>query len=294
MSVLLCDARVQGEGSAPEIVRALKRLSSTDVDVIVVTRGGGSVEDLWAFNEETVARAIFDCPVPVVSAVGHEVDFTIADFVADHRCSTPSAAAEKLAPVLSELEVTLATGRIRLRKAAERHLMHLRHQLQSARLRLADPHRLLSHRQMALSASTDRMVKTLQGQMRVRRDAYRSQVARLTAQNPNARLHADRRNLSLLKEQLKAAMLKRFSQSGRTFHSLEARLGVLSPLHVMGRGYAVVFKTANGQLVRKGSDVEPGDAISIRTAGFGCTTLSECEEIDAVVRRVMRPNGDAK
>jgi exodeoxyribonuclease VII large subunit len=100
LSVLVCHARVQGEGAAQEVVAALARLGKTDVDVVVVTRGGGSVEDLWTFNEEAVARAIHASPVPVVSAIGHEVDFTIADFVADYRAPTPSAAAERLSPVI--------------------------------------------------------------------------------------------------------------------------------------------------------------------------------------------------
>src|SRR6266851_3986114 len=105
LPVLVCDARVQGEGSAGEVVRAMRRLARAQVDVIVLTRGGGSIEDLWTFNEELVARAIHACPVPVVSAIGHEIDFTIADFVADLRAPTPSAAAERLAPVLRDLEL---------------------------------------------------------------------------------------------------------------------------------------------------------------------------------------------
>ena len=144
LSVLLCHARVQGPGAAEEVVRALQRLQRTDVDVIVVTRGGGRAEDLWTFNEEAVARAIAAAAVPVVSAVGHEVDFTIADFVADVRAPTPSAAAELLAPELEALEDGLHTARSRLRHGVQGALARAREALGRPQRRLADPRRLVS------------------------------------------------------------------------------------------------------------------------------------------------------
>src|SRR5262249_39737253 len=155
--VLLCNARVQGEGSAFEVVRALRRLSRRDVDVIVLARGGGSIEDLWTFNEEVVARAIHACPVPVVTAIGHEADFTIADCVADYRAPTPSAAAEKLAPVLRDLELSLHTMEGRLRKAAERQILADRQRLQRSASRLADPRRVLGQKQLHLSEQVEQM-----------------------------------------------------------------------------------------------------------------------------------------
>jgi exodeoxyribonuclease VII large subunit len=144
LSVLLCHARVQGPGAAEEVVRALQRLQRTDVDVIVVTRGGGSAEDLWTFNEEVVARAIAASAVPVVSAVGHEVDFTIADFVADARAPTPSAAAEMLAPELEALEDELRTNRSRLRQGVQGALARGREALSRPERRLPDPRRQVS------------------------------------------------------------------------------------------------------------------------------------------------------
>ncbi|HCF61574.1 MAG TPA: exodeoxyribonuclease VII large subunit, partial [Myxococcales bacterium] len=121
--VLLAPVRVQGEGAAAEIAEGVQRLGASGlVDVVVVTRGGGSIEDLWAFNEEQVARAIAACPVPVVSAVGHEVDFTISDFVADWRCATPTDAAKTLAPVRDELLRALDKHRRHLRELALRQI----------------------------------------------------------------------------------------------------------------------------------------------------------------------------
>jgi exodeoxyribonuclease VII large subunit len=130
---------VQGPGAADEVVRALRRLARTDVDVIVVTRGGGSAEDLWTFNEESVARAIAASPVPVVSAVGHEVDVTIADFVADARAPTPSAAAELLSPELEALLDDLRTARTRLRQAVGGAVSLAGENLRRRERRLRDP-----------------------------------------------------------------------------------------------------------------------------------------------------------
>src|SRR5260370_31832675 len=148
LPVLVCDARVQGEGSAGEVVRAMRRLARAQVDVIVLTRGGGSIEELCSFNEELVARAIHACPVPVVSAIGHEIDFTIADFVADLRAPTPSAAAERLAPVLRDLELYLTTMAGRLRKSVERQILGDRPRLHPLAPRMADPRRVLCQKQI--------------------------------------------------------------------------------------------------------------------------------------------------
>ncbi|MET0401185.1 MAG: exodeoxyribonuclease VII large subunit, partial [Cystobacter sp.] len=173
LSVLVCDARVQGEGSAEEVARGIERLGRTDVDVIVVTRGGGSKEDLWTFNEERVARAISASPVPVVSAIGHEIDFTISDFVADWRAPTPSAAAERLAPVLQDLEYGLATWSVRLRKAAERRVLELRGELSAVGGQLVDPRRRLSTERLRLADAEDAMTRALRQVLRKRWEALR-------------------------------------------------------------------------------------------------------------------------
>lgn len=206
LSVLLADSRVQGAGAAQEVVRAIGRLSRTDVDVIVLTRGGGSLEDLWTFNEESVARAIHACPVPVVSAIGHEVDFTIADFVADHRAPTPSAAAERLAPVLAELEAGLATSALRLRKAAERHVLSCRRELAGHRARLPDPRRRLGHQRLHLSTLAERMARALRAQDKRRSEALEKWLARLSRQRPQTLLARRRETLRRDAERLKTVM----------------------------------------------------------------------------------------
>ncbi|WPB73485.1 exodeoxyribonuclease VII large subunit [Archangium violaceum] len=222
LSVLLCDARVQGEGSAEEVARGVERLSRTDVDVIVVTRGGGSKEDLWTFNEERVARAIFASPVPVVSAIGHEIDFTISDFVADWRAPTPSAAAERLAPVLQDLEYSLATQSVRLRKAAERRILELRERMGTLRGRVVDPRRRLSTERLRLSDAEDAMTRVLRQVLRERREELRGHSEHLQRQRPQARLAEQRARLVQLSARLKDAV--RADVAARRARAAQARL----------------------------------------------------------------------
>jgi len=205
LPVLVCDARVQGDGSAQDVVRALLRLSRTDVDVIVVTRGGGSVEDLWTFNEEVVARAIHACPIPVISAIGHEVDFTIADFIADFRAATPSAAAEKLAPVLLDLQLSLRTAESRLRKGVERQLLTDRQWLHRSSSKLADPRRIIGQRQLSLSDRMDRLSSSVRAALRLRLESLGGQRERLDRQHPQTRLGRNRHALNRWSERLRIA-----------------------------------------------------------------------------------------
>jgi len=224
LSVLLCDARVQGEGSAEEVARGLERLSRTDVDVIVVTRGGGSKEDLWTFNEERVARAIFACPVPVVSAIGHEIDFTISDFVADWRAATPSAAAERLAPVLQDLEYDLATQKVRLRKAIEHQVLELREELNSLGGELEDPRRRLSTERLRLSDAEDAMTRVLRQVLRERREQLKAHAEHLQRQRPQVRLAEQRARLVQLSSRLKDAM--RADVAARRAKAAQSQLGL--------------------------------------------------------------------
>jgi exodeoxyribonuclease VII large subunit len=205
LSVLVSDARVQGDGASIEIARGIRKLSRTNVDVIVVTRGGGSAEDLWAFNEEIVARAIFDSPVPVVSAVGHEVDVTLADFVADHRAATPSAAAEALAPVLAELELKLAQQRQRLARAVERSVVGHRARLEKGLTRLGDPRRRISQSRLRFADLGDRVVAAIRKSHRTRSAALEALEKRIARARPQARLLEVRQRLSGLKLKLNSS-----------------------------------------------------------------------------------------
>src|SRR6185295_6354557 len=155
--ILLAATPVQGEGAALGIAAGIRRLEAVeDVDVIIVARGGGSLEDLWAFNEEPVARAIHACRVPVISAVGHETDFTIADFVADVRAPTPSAAAALALPIKSELAAEVQLLSRRLGRGVETEFRGCRLALERARTRLGDPRRLIDQRRQALDEAVAR------------------------------------------------------------------------------------------------------------------------------------------
>ncbi|NNB97648.1 exodeoxyribonuclease VII large subunit [Corallococcus exiguus] len=224
LGVLLADARVQGEGAAEDVARAIERLSRTDVDVIVVTRGGGSVEDLWTFNEERVARAIFASPVPVVSAIGHEIDFTISDFVADLRAPTPSAAAERLAPVLADLELTLATQSGRLRRAMERRVLELRERQGQLRARLPDPRREVNHQRLHLSEQVEAMMRVLRPRAREHRETLRALQERLQRARPQTRLSEQRAHL--LKLAMRLSEAARAGVTRRRGALADARLGL--------------------------------------------------------------------
>ncbi|MFN7134861.1 MAG: exodeoxyribonuclease VII large subunit, partial [Myxococcales bacterium] len=204
--VLIAPARVQGEGAAQEIASGIARLAASGlVDVIVVTRGGGSIEDLWSFNEEVVARAIAASPVPVVSAVGHEVDFTISDFVADRRCATPTDAAKTLAPSLLDLRDGMFKYRRHLLELARRNVLRAREKLHHRKLRLADPRRQITNRRLALGYGADKLHAALTRRMTQRRQALQSLRERLAQAHPRARLGRAQQELSSLRERLQQA-----------------------------------------------------------------------------------------
>lgn len=224
LSILVANARVQGDGAAIEIEGALRRLARTDVDVIVVTRGGGSAEDLWAFNEERVARAIYDSPVPVISAVGHEVDVTLADFVADHRAATPSHAAEALAPVLVDLELQLARQRQRLSKAIERSVVGSRAALDRFSRKLGDPRRGLSQHQIRLSELAERMVSSLRRGHKTRSAALKELERRISRARPQARLQGVREKLGAASLRLHRAGHAIIRSQRKHLHELKVQL----------------------------------------------------------------------
>src|SRR5918993_5952056 len=170
--VVVRPVKVQGLGSAKEIAAAIADLCTAGVDVMIVGRGGGSLEDLWAFNEEVVARAIFACSVPVISAVGHEIDFTIADFVADQRAPTPTAAAEMVLPRKADLVEQLKGCEDGLLRAFQISLETAKERLQALVKRLTDPSRRLRENQQRLDDMSLDLVRRFQERMRQLRDQF--------------------------------------------------------------------------------------------------------------------------
>lgn len=275
-SVLIRPARVQGEDAAADVATALRMIVKIPgVDVVIVGRGGGSIEDLWAFNEERVARAIAGCPVPVVSAVGHETDVTIADFVADLRAPTPSAAAEMVVAAKEEFcnRIDRLTGR--LQAAARADLQRRRngvHVLGSRRGLAGFPARLaLRGRHVAELAHE--MRGAMRGGIDRRARVYRALRQRLEQRDLARTLASMRARLSGAESRLTAAASDARYRADSRFRALAGRLENLSPLAVLGRGYAVCWNAGRTAIVRSASSVAPGDRVHVTLADgeIGCT-----------------------
>jgi exodeoxyribonuclease VII large subunit len=262
--ILLAPTPVQGDGAALSIAAALRRLAEVpDVDVIILARGGGSLEDLWAFNEEPVARAIAASRVPVISAVGHETDFTIADFVADLRAPTPSAAAELAVPVAADLSAELTLLCRRGARAAEAQLRNGRLTLERARTRLGDPRRLIGDRRQRVDDLGERALRQLRRQFAARHAALRAAEMMLNRSHPRRRIDTQRASLLALRQTLALAMQRACDRRRRAIDGCAATLGALSPLKVLDRGFSLAQR-ADGHLITRASDVRPGEAIKVR------------------------------
>ncbi len=273
LDLLLAPCRVQGQGAEREIALALKQLntwsSSTDsrqLDVILVTRGGGSLEDLWAFNEEAVARAIHASAVPVVSAIGHEIDFTIADFVADLRAATPSAAAEVLTAGYVESRETLrqcwdALGR-RFWNALE--LFRERVEGWEGRLGRAHPRRRLNEQAQRLDDLQSTLTRCGRDGLRVRSQRLEHLTARLAATRPAWRLARERERWMRSQRALLEAVQRAKDVARERLERLELRLALLSPEQVLARGYSITRDAATGRVVRRASDVVVGMQLRTR------------------------------
>jgi exodeoxyribonuclease VII large subunit len=262
--ILLAPTPVQGEGAALAIASALRRLQEVaDVDVIILARGGGSLEDLWAFNEEPVARAIFGCRVPVISAVGHETDFTIADFVADVRAPTPSAAAERAVPVEADLRGELALLCRRGGRAVAEQLRGGRHLLERARSRLGDPRRMLDQRRQQLDEQGDRARRRLGRQIADGRATLRALESRLDRAHPHRRILEQRAALLALRHRLEAAARQGLARRRHAVDAARGKLEALSPLAVLERGFSLTQRS-DGHVVTRAADVAPGERIRVR------------------------------
>ena len=278
--VVIRPVRVQGEGAAGQIARGIDQLSRQEgVDVIIVGRGGGSLEDLWAFNEEPVARAIATATVPVISAVGHEIDVTISDLVADIRAATPSAAAEIVVAGREELlgRVDQLSDRLRatLRDTVRRLLTSVleldrRPGVAGWPARLAIRGRHAAELTHALTQATRSTLVT-------RERRLRSAQLKLEAHEPGRRLEASRTRLVVAGERLGAAIVHRRQRLEGRLGDLTGRLEALSPLGVLARGYAVCWNANRTAIVRDASAVSVGDdvAITLRQGQLTCTVTGK-------------------
>ena len=250
---------VQGEQAKYSIVKGIKTLDALDLDVLIVGRGGGSIEDLWAFNEEMVARAIFECHTPVISAVGHETDVTIADYVADLRAPTPSAAAELAVFDYKQFEEKVAACKLLLEKAAKRRVERARFRLEQCRmqLKLKNPQRNLNDRKQQLADMEEALNRRMQ-----------------------EALKENRRSLEQQKQCLNRQMTGKLEKEKHLLALNASRLEGLSPLKKLSAGYGFVQKES-GEAIRSVKQAKPGDTLRVYvTDGSFETLVKEVEMAD--------------
>ena len=258
--------RVQGEGSAEEIVKALKFFNAKKmVDVLILARGGGSMEDLWSFNEEIVARAIFASEIPVISGVGHETDFTIADFVADLRASTPSAAAELVVQTRAEFDKHIADLRETLAGLVRYRLLELSrrvHEL-SARRGFRRPLDLLRQQRQRADEMTSRLALGLRARLEQSRKRFTAAYLRIASFDFRVKISAFRLRLERRVAELGVRAERLLRNKRDRFEKLSLQLHERSPLRVLERGYAIATDAA-GNLLRDAAQVALGDTIAIQ------------------------------
>ncbi|HJW81930.1 MAG TPA: exodeoxyribonuclease VII large subunit [Acidiferrobacterales bacterium] len=265
--VLLHPVPVQGEGAAEKIA-AMIRLAGQrrDCDVLILARGGGSLEDLWAFNEEVVARAIHACPIPIVCGVGHETDITIADFAADARAPTPTAAAEMLSPHQSDWLSALEQKEQRLVRLLRDRLRTAQQHLDYLSTRLVHPRERLTRLSERLQQLNQRL-RLAQFHVRARTTHNLLALhARLLRHNPQTRLREQHLRSRHLHTQLGNAMRRVLERAREHMTRTAQALDTLSPLATLARGYAILENPKTGVLVRAASEVRPGDAVRARLA----------------------------
>ena len=266
-SVLIYPTPVQGAAAAPGIVAALELASSrAECDVLILARGGGSLEDLWAFNDERVARAIRACAVPVVTGIGHEIDFTIADFAADARAPTPSAAAESVVPDRHTWVAALGRSAHRLEAAMRRELRGAASRLDTAlqRLSLAHPGVRLAQQQQRLDDLEQRIAHALAAQLHNKRGRLADAFARLVRHSPDRMVRDLRVRHELFAGRLRHALLACLARAEHRLSLAQRTLDAVSPLATLARGFAIITRPADGALIGDASRVNVGDEIEAR------------------------------
>ncbi|MGB7547994.1 MAG: exodeoxyribonuclease VII large subunit [Terracidiphilus sp.] len=285
LNVLLFPVSVQGDSAPAEIEAALDELNTSGlVDVIVLARGGGSLEDLAAFNSERVARAIAASRLPVVSAIGHETDFTIADFAADLRAPTPSAAAELITEAQHKVAERVASQAARLERAARYQLLRARQQLASQPVDRAEGRiaALLHRLDQRLDDLNFGMEASVAGLLRRRRSEVSELTVAVLRHDPRQRLGLARERLAACRTRLDRSLERALQTSTARVSALHARLHALSPLAVLDRGFALV-QGADGVLVRSVAQLAPGDRVTTRLSDGVFT--SHVETLDQATLR---------
>ena len=267
VNIIVYPTLVQGEGAAEEIAKTIHLAEQRkECDVLILARGGGSLEDLWSFNEEIVARAIFNLTIPVVSGVGHEIDFTIADFVADERAATPSAAAELVSPDRDELLARLKLKEEKLIRLQQQYLNNLKNQINFLSKQLPHP----KQRLMELIQRTDEYSMRLKHHVEKKLTYTHSLVSTLTAkvnnQNPKQIILRKIEKVTSLEKRCKSSISNSINHSKNKILNVEQLLNTVSPISTLQRGYAIVTKHDEKNIVTNAKQLNSGDQIRIRLA----------------------------
>jgi exodeoxyribonuclease VII large subunit len=264
--ILIFPALVQGDQAGRSIAKAIELANETaDIDVLIVGRGGGSIEELWAFNEEIVARAIFASKIPIISAVGHETDYTIADFVADLRAPTPTAAAELAVPHIDELMERIMNRKTRLLRAMKEKIGFHKQQLTRIEKSYAFkyPQKLYEQKLEQLDRLTEQLLKGARNLYGLKAEQLDQLLKRLERNHPSQLMQLARENHQRLNRSLNRAMTGILTEKQKDFQSILSTLEALSPLKIMERGYSLAY-TDDGNLVKSVSQIENGESIQVR------------------------------
>jgi exodeoxyribonuclease VII large subunit len=263
LAVDLLPVTVQGQNAANESAKAIELCNLMGQhDVIVLTRGGGSVEDLWSYNDEHLARTIYSSRIPTVSAVGHETDFTIADFVADCRMPTPSAAAELVSQDQSELAHRVQQLERQLRQQWHKQVQHQKLNLSRLQALLKHPGQKLNDQSQRLDHLQVRLEQSALKQLQVKKYVYNQQLSKFNNLNPSSGINANSKNVMQLKQRLHTSQQANFQRRKQTFIGLAAQLNQLSPLHTLSRGYSVT-QNMQGQVITKIDQVVAKQSLKI-------------------------------
>jgi exodeoxyribonuclease VII large subunit len=283
VGIHIAPVRVQGDGAENEIVQAITLLNrcADEIDTIILARGGGSLEDFQAFNSEAVARAVFESEIPVISGVGHETDFTIADFVADLRAPTPSAAAEIAVPLKSELVARNMDLTGKLFRWTERYIAQKRQRLEETSRRLVHPRRRVEDLWLRLEDITGRLSARCRDVLRREQERLRWQRHRLSVHAPLQQARQLDPALKRLRGTLAAAVQRQVERERMRVDDLRGRLEVLNPLAVLRRGYSITQTVPAGDIVRSVGDVAVGQDLDVRLAkGVIRCRVEERSDID--------------
>lgn len=265
--VIVYPTAVQGEGAAEQIIAMLQEAERRkECEVLILARGGGSLEDLWAFNNENLARTIFRCTIPVVSGIGHEIDFTIADFVADHRAATPSAAAEMVSPDQVQIKATLTEHHRKLLRIINVQFNELKQKLWNLEKRIPHPARIIQ----TIYQRLDSLALRINHLIRSRVSAQSTQLSELTAQlghyNPVYSLKIYVERCDQIQQRLQQSIIHMLKQFNANLENISRALDTVSPLSTLNRGYAIVTKIENNHIVHNAAQLNKGDRLHARFA----------------------------